>query len=118
MDATIDLYVDYLICSTARVTATGLAKVTDNAVSHDKITRLLSSKNYTSADLWRVAKPIYKTIECDDGVLAIDDSVEEKPYTDENDIIAWHYDHAKKRKVKGINFVTSLYATDKGSLPV
>lgn len=118
MNATIDLYVDYLICSTAQVTATGLSRVTHNAVSHDKITRLLSSKSYTSADLWNVAKPVYKAIHSNDGVLVIDDTIEEKPYTDENNIIAWHYDHAKKRKVKGINFVTSLYTTDKGFLPV
>ena len=26
-------------------------------------------------------------------VLIIDDSIAEKPYTDENDIICWHYDH-------------------------
>jgi hypothetical protein len=118
MNATIDLYVDYLICSTKQVTATGLSRATHNAVSHDKITRLLSSKSYTSADLWKVAKPVYNAIKSDGGVLAIDDTIEEKPYTDENDIIAWHFDHAKKRKVKGINFVTSLYSADKGSLPV
>ena len=42
----------------------------------------------------------------------------EKPYTDENEIICWHYDHAKGCTVKGINFLTTLYTVDEISLPV
>jgi hypothetical protein len=41
--------------------------------------------------------------------MVVDDSIEEKPYTDENDIVCWHYDHAHGRQVKGINFMTTLY---------
>jgi hypothetical protein len=48
----------------------------------------------------------------------VDDSIEEKPYTDENEIICWHYDHTKGRTVKGINFVTALYHAQGVSLPV
>lgn len=33
----------------------------------------------------------------------IDDAIEEKPDTDENEIICWHDSHAKGRCVKGIN---------------
>ena len=39
-------------------------------------------------------------------------------YTDENDIIAWHYDHSKSRNVKGINILTAMYYLDGVSLPV
>ena len=52
-----------------------------------------------------------------DGVLIIDDSIEEKPYTDENDIIAWHYDHCKGRNVKGINFISAIYQAVNISIP-
>jgi hypothetical protein len=48
----------------------------------------------------------------------VDDSIAEKPYTDENDIICWHYDHSQQRTVKGINFVTCLYHSQGISLPV
>ncbi|MEJ7713005.1 MAG: hypothetical protein WKF84_24975 [Pyrinomonadaceae bacterium] len=44
--------------------------------------------------------------------MIVDDSIEEKPYTDENDIVCWHYDHSKERHVKGINFVTALLYHD------
>ena len=48
----------------------------------------------------------------------VDDSISEKPYTDENDIVCWHYDHAQDRLVKGINFMTVLYHHAGVSLPV
>jgi hypothetical protein len=48
----------------------------------------------------------------------VDDSISEKPYTDENAIICWHYDHAHQRTVKGINFLTALYHSQGVSLPV
>jgi DDE superfamily endonuclease len=50
--------------------------------------------------------------------MIIDDSIEEKPYTDENEIVCWHYDHSKDRLVKGINFMTALYHSQGMSLPV
>jgi len=113
-----DLYLDYLITSTSLTTSTGLSKVTDNAVSHDKITRFLSSKIDTSAELWRYGKSYCREIEDEEGTLAVDDSVLHKPYTDENEIIAWHHDHSTGKSVKGINFITALYVTDKGNLPI
>ena len=50
--------------------------------------------------------------------MIFDDSIEEKPYTDENEIICWHWDHSKNRSVKGINFMTGLYYNNNVSLPV
>jgi len=51
-------------------------------------------------------------------VLIIDDSIAEKLYTDENDIICWYYDHSQDRSVKGINFMMDLYQASGYSLPV
>lgn len=114
-----DLYIDFLICSTSGAAATTLSRATGNAISHDKITRLLSSEDFGSSDLWQFAKPLVRSMQDeDDGVLSIDDSIAEKPYTDENDIIAWHYDHCKGRNIKGINFVSALYQTSKAVVPV
>jgi len=118
MKMSLDLYVDYLISSTSYTTATGLSKLVDNQISHDQVTRFLSSKNFTSADLWLMAKPLYKTIASDDGVLALDDTIECKPYTDENEVISYHWDHKENKSVKGINFVSALYETSLGSVPL
>lgn len=59
-----------------------------------------------------------KKIESSEGVLILDDSIEEKPYTDENDIICRHFDHSKDRLVKGINLISCLYQNGGYSLPV
>jgi hypothetical protein len=50
--------------------------------------------------------------------LSIDDSSEEKPYTDENDIVCWHSDHSKERMLKGLNFLTALYGSQGVRVPV
>jgi hypothetical protein len=113
-----DLYIDYLISSFGATTATGLSSMVGGSISHDKITRMLSRKPGTSADLWRVVRPLIRQSETADGVLIIDDSISEKPSTDENEIICWHYDHCSGRNVKGINFMTALYHSQKAVLPV
>ena len=114
----LDLYTDYLISSFGQTTATGLSQLLDGQISHDAVTRFLASKPKTSADLWRVVKPLVRQVESDDAVLVLDDSIEEKPYTDENDLICWHWDHSQDRSVKGINFLTALYCTSQLALPV
>jgi IS4 transposase len=117
-DDLLDLYSDYLISSFGQTTATGLAALLDGTVSHDRVQRFLAGTQRTSAELWHVVKPHVRAIQSDDGVLIIDDSIAEKPYTDENDIVCWHYDHAKDCAVKGINFLTALYHSQAVSLPV
>lgn len=114
----LDIYSDYLISAFGPTTATGLAALLDGTLSHDRIQRFLAGEKRTSADLWRMVKPHVRAMQRDDGVLILDDSIAEKPYTDENDIVCWHYDHAKDRLVKGINFMTALYHARDVSLPV
>ena len=114
----LDLYSDYLISAFGQTTATGLSSLLNGEISHDQVQRLLAGEPQTSADLWRIAKPRVRKIESDEGVAIVDDSIAEKPYTDENDIICWHYDHSQQRTIKGINFVTCLYHSQGVSLPV
>ena len=114
----LDLYSDYLISSFGPVTATGLSQLVGGSVSHDQVTRSLAGKPRASADLWRVVKPHVRQIQTDDGVMIVDDSISEKPYSDENDIICWHYDHSTGQVVKGINFMTALYYSRAVALPV
>lgn len=118
MDDIAEIYSDYLIASFGLTTATGLSNLLDGEISHDKITRFLSSKVKTGKDLWQFVKPLVREIETQDGCLILDDSIEEKPYTDENEIVCWHYDHSRQINVKGINFLSCLYQTRDISLPV
>lgn len=114
----LELYSDYLMSSFAQTTATGLARLLDGEFSHDQITRFLAGADYTSRDLWSLVKPVVRAIEAEDGVLIFDDTIEEKPYTDENEIIAWYFDHSQNRTVKGVNILNCLYSAGGVNIPV
>jgi hypothetical protein len=108
----LDLYTDYLMVAPSYSTATGLSAVTDNQVSHDQITRLLSG-NLCSGTLWREVKPMVHDIRTPEGLLIIDDSIEPKKHTKTNPMITWHYDHCTGKSVKGVNFINSFYYSPK-----
>ena len=110
----LDIYSDFLLASFTIVTATGLSQMLDNGYSHDQISRFLAQRKFTQKDFWKMVKKIIRKIEREDAILAIDDTIEEKPHSTENDIICWHWDHSKKRNVKGINILNFLYHSTLG----
>lgn len=114
----LDLYSDYLIRSFGLTTATGMSTALDGAISHDDITRFLSEREYTNKDFWKLVKPVIRQIETDDGVISLDDTIQEKTYTDENEIITWHYDHVFGRNVKGVNILNAVYNSERGTVPL
>ena len=81
----LELYTDYLLSTFGYATATGLSELVNGQVSHDQITRFLSGEEYTSKDLWQEVKTTVRKVEREDAVLIFDDTVQEKPYTDENE---------------------------------
>jgi len=114
----LELYTDYLLSSFGATTATGLSAMVQGDVSHDRITRFLSRQDYTSKDLWRQVKAMVREVEDVQGVLIFDDTIQEKAWTDESDLICWHYDHCSGRTVKGINLLNALYHCNGRSIPV
>ena len=111
----LDLYTDYLLSTFGAATATGLSAMLDGAVSHDQVTRFLSKTDYTSKDLWRQVKAVVRSIEHDEGVLIFDDTIQEKAWTDENELMCWHYDHVSGHNVRGINLLNAMYRPVKSS---
>ena len=73
---------------------------------------------YTSKELWHQVKSVVRTIEREDGVLIFDDTIQQKPYTDENELICWHFDHSINRSVKGLNLLNCIYQASDVSVPV
>lgn len=108
MDNFIDDYTNYLISSITYTTATGLAKILD--ISHDKVTRALSKCDLDgNTVLWYAKKYIDETTHSKEYItLTIDDTVQEKRYTNENNLICYHFDHTVGRSVKGVNFLSAL----------
>lgn len=83
----LELNSDYLISSFSGTTATGFSELMDHEIRHDQITRFLSKEDYTLRDLWLLVKRQVRQVETADGALIFDDTLIEKPHTDENDII-------------------------------
>lgn len=104
-----DLYSDYLLASFEQTTATGLSTLLEGEISHDQITRMLSAEQLSSRHLWLSVKPLVQAHASDDAVLIFDDSIIEKPFTDENALNCWHWDHSQSRTVKGINLLSAFY---------
>jgi hypothetical protein len=114
----LELYTDYLLSTFGYATATGLSRMVEGHVTHDQITRFLSAEELTSKDLWILVKPTVREVEQDEAVLIFDDTIQEKPYTDENEMMCWHYDHTKGRAVQGFNLLNCLYHVNGIDIPV
>ncbi len=57
-------------------------------------------------------------IQSDDACIIFDDTIVEKRWTDESDIICWHFDHTKGRNVKGVNLLNMVYYSMDTSIPI
>ncbi|MFN8454282.1 MAG: transposase [Anaerolineae bacterium] len=95
----------------------------DNAYSHDQITRFLDQPSYDQKQYWQVIKPVVRQVDQVDGAVLVDDTIEEKPYSDESELVCYHYDHSQGRSVKGINLLSFIYQVtmpsgEEVSLPV
>lgn len=108
----LDTYTDFLLSSFTIVTATGLSHLLDNGYSHDQISRFLSQKKFDNKDFWKCIKRLIRQVETETSVIVVDDTLEEKPHSTENDLICWHFDHCTGKNIKGINIVNLLYCSD------
>jgi hypothetical protein len=114
----LDLYSDYLLYSKAQTTATGLSELLDGEISHDKITRFLSSENFNEKTLWKKTKKLVRAFEGKNACLIFDDTIIEKPYMDDNEIICRHFDSKEGKAVKGINLLSAFYSSEKAGQTV
>ena len=82
----LDMYTDYLRCSTGQTSATGLSRLHVGAVSHDQVTQLLHSSALMDKNLWLIFEPLIRQAETtcpadDFAVLLVADSILEKAHT-------------------------------------
>ncbi len=119
MECTLDRYTDYLLATPKSATATGMSRLFNGKISHDKVTRFLSESYLDTETVWTRAKPLVRAYESsEEGVLIGDDSILEKAHTDENAMICWHWNHSVNRSVKGVNFLSLLYQCGPLSVPI
>lgn len=107
-----DLYTDYLLSSTKLVSCTGLSAVLNGSLKHDYLSDFLNQLDMDSVAYWKLVKPFVREIERDSAYLSIDDTYLLKPYTDDNELISWHFEHSQGRNIKGINMINFLLSSD------
>jgi len=104
------MYSDYIIVSSGQVSATAFSKVLGGKYSHDQLTRFLSKNEFAEDEHWSYIRPIIRQYESKShGILAIDDTLIKKPYSDVSDLVCWHYDHTIGGAQKGIQMLNFLY---------
>jgi len=77
-------------------------------ISHDSVNRFILREDYTPEDLFEQSKA---QLELKGGVLSVDDSVLDKPYSYQMALVGHFWSGKHHRSVKGINLI-SLYYTD------
>lgn len=84
-------------------------------MQHDAITNWLATSRFNTSEIWNQAKPIVKL---QSGYLIVDDSVLDKRYSRENELVKLQYSGNEHGLVKGIDLVNFLWTDGEKIIPV
>lgn len=107
-----EIYVSYLLSEHQYTSCTRLSSIM-TSMSHDSINRFLERERFEPKDLFDEEKD---KIELTGGILSVDDSVLDKPYSDvtKTAFLDFFWSGKHKRVVKGLNLITLFYTDIKG----
>ncbi|MBA3691992.1 MAG: transposase [Acidobacteria bacterium] len=111
-------YINFIIATPRTVTATEASSCqpdSTNAPAHDAFTRLLSRLEPDPEVLWTEAQT---QIDLNTGILVLDDSTLEKPYSPFNALLYRHWSGKQKAVVEGVNLITLLWTDGVRCVPV
>jgi hypothetical protein len=111
-------YINFIIATPRDVTATEAERVqpeSKNAPAHDAFTRLLGRLEPDAETLWQESQ---RQIDLNSGILVLDDSTLEKPYSEFNSLVYRHWSGKQKEVVNGINLITLLWTDGVRCVPV
>lgn len=111
-------YINFIIATPKQVTATEASSCqpeSTNAPAHDAFTRLLTRLEPDAKTLWEEART---QIDLNNGILCLDDSTLEKPYSKFNAVVYRHWSGKQKAVVEGINLITLLWTDGVRCVPI
>lgn len=108
------LYTKFLIANHNRYSGVELSKTSDNALSHDSVSKWLSDETFDSKNLWPHVKDI---IDKETGYLIADDSVLDKRFSRKNDLVGRHWSGNEHRLICGIDLVNLLWTKGEECIP-
>ncbi len=106
-------YIEYLISTPANYTCTNLAKHLQG-VSHDAVSDYLAQAKSTAHQLWELVQPLLNDTDSEKAYLIVDDSVQDKRYSNQIELVRRQYSGAAGGLVRGIG-VVNLVHTDGAS---
>jgi hypothetical protein len=104
---TLPMYIGFLLSEPHATSCLRLGNLMH--ISHDSVNRFLNRESYSPQDLFNEAK---STLSLVGGILSVDDSVLDKPYSQYIGYVGYFYSGKHHAVVKGINLIT-LYYTDR-----
>lgn len=110
-------YINFVIATPKQLTATEAERVqpeSKDAPAHDAFTRLLTRLEPESEKLWMDSQT---QIDLESGILVLDDSTLDKPFSKRNDLVYRHYSGKHKAVVSGINLITLLWTDGDRAVP-
>jgi hypothetical protein len=113
----LELYSNFLLASQSRYSAAELARVSpdDNLMSHDAVNKWLKKSDFKPAEIWNQAKPL---VHRQTGYLVADDSVLDKRYSRNNELVKLQYSGNEHGLIKGIDLVNLLWTDGSKFIPV
>ena len=110
---TVEHYTAFLLAESQSAGCVRLAEVSGGGFAHDAANRFLHREEFGPQDLFEEARAL---IDLEGGTLSVDDSVLEKPYSQEAkvDLVGYFWSSKAGGAVKGLCLVTLLYTDLRG----
>jgi hypothetical protein len=115
---TLEHYTAFLLAEPHSAGCVRLAEVAGGAFAHDAANRFLNREAFSGKDLFEEADG---RLDLEGGLLSVDDTVLDKPYSQEGktELVGYFWSGKHGRVVKGVCLVTLLYTDPNGvCLPV
>jgi hypothetical protein len=108
-------YIEYLISTSNNYTCSNLAAHLE-AVSHDAVTDYLQRDKMTARSLWERVQTLLK--DSADAYLLVDDSVQNKQYSRQIELVKRQYSGAEHGLVRGIGVVNLVHSDGEVFYPI
>ncbi len=108
-------YIEYLISTPINYTCTNLADHLEG-VSHDAISDYLRRDKLTGRSVWELVEPLLKDSEA--AYLIVDDSMQNKQYSRQIELVKKQYSGAEHGLVRGIGVVNLVHSDGTECYPV